>query len=46
MVINSVSISILFFQFEWNVSVSECFGEPFQGCIVHIYIYIYSTNII
>jgi hypothetical protein len=27
---------------EWNVSVSECFGVPFRGCTVHIYI----TNII
>ena len=38
-VINSVSVSVSFFQLEWNVSVSECFGIPFQGCTVHIYIY-------
>jgi len=49
-VVNSVSVGVSFFQLEWNVSVSECFGVPFQGCTVHIYIYIYiyiySTNII
>jgi hypothetical protein len=39
-------VGILFFQLKWNVSVSECFGMPFQSCTVHIYIYIYSTNII
>jgi hypothetical protein len=43
-VINSVSIGVSFFQLEWNVSASECFGVPFRGCTVHIYIY--STNII
>jgi len=42
-VVNFVSVDILFFQLKWNVSVSECFGVPFQGCTV---IYIYSTNII
>jgi hypothetical protein len=41
-VVNSVSVGVLFFQLEWNVSVSECFGVPFRGCTVHIY----STNII
>ena len=47
-VVISVSVSVSFFQLEWNVSVSEYFGVPFQDCIVHIYIYIYiySTNII
>jgi hypothetical protein len=40
-VVNSVSVGVLFFQLEWNVSVSECFGVPFRGCTVHIYIYIY-----
>jgi hypothetical protein len=44
-VVNSVSISILFFLLEWNVSVSECFGVPFRGYTV-LFIYIYSTNII
>jgi len=43
-VVNSVLVGVLFFQLEWNVSVLECFGVPFQGCTVHIYIYI--TNII
>jgi hypothetical protein len=43
-VVNFVSVGVLFFQLEWNVSVLECFDMPFQGCIVHIYIY--STNII
>jgi hypothetical protein len=41
-VVNFISVGVLFFQLEWNVSVSECFGVPFQGCTV----YIYSTNII
>jgi hypothetical protein len=40
-VVNSVSVGVLFFQLEWNVSVSECFGVPFRGCTVNIYIYIY-----
>jgi len=40
-VVNSVSVDVLFFQLEWNVSVSKCFGVPFRGCTVHIYIYIY-----
>jgi hypothetical protein len=40
-VVNSVSVGVLFFQLEWNVSVSECFGVPFRSCTVHIYIYIY-----
>jgi hypothetical protein len=43
-VVNSVSVGVLFFQLEWNVSVSEYFGVPFRGCTVHIYIN--STNII
>jgi hypothetical protein len=42
-VVNSVSVGVLFFQLEWNVSVSECFGVPFRGCTVHIYIYIQQT---
>jgi hypothetical protein len=45
-VVNSVLISVLFFQLKWNVSVSKCFGVLFWGCTVHIYIYIYKTNII
>jgi len=45
-VVNSVSVGVLFFQLKWNVSVSECFDVPFRSCTVHIYIYIYSTNII
>jgi hypothetical protein len=47
-VVNFVSVGVLFFQLEWNVSVSECFGVLFRGLTVHIYIYIYiySTNII
>jgi hypothetical protein len=45
-VVNSVSVGVLFFQLERNVLVSECFGVPFRGCTVHIYIYINSTNII
>jgi hypothetical protein len=45
-VVNSVSVGVSFFQLERNVLVSECFGVPFRGCTVHIYIYIYSTNII
>jgi len=43
-VVNSVSVGVLFFQLEWNVSVSECrFGVVL---LIYIYIYIYSTNII
>jgi hypothetical protein len=38
-VVNSVSVGVLFFQLEWNVSVSECFDVPFRGYTVHIYIY-------
>jgi hypothetical protein len=34
-VVNSVSIGVSFFQLEWNVSVSECFGVPFRGCTVN-----------
>ena len=45
-VVNSVSVGVLFFQLELNVSISECFGMPFRSCTVLIYIYIYSTNII
>ena len=45
-VVNSLYVGVLFFQLEWNVSVLECFGVPFRGYTVHIYIYIYSTNII
>jgi hypothetical protein len=45
-VVNSVSLGVLFFQLEWKVSVSECFGVPFRVFTVHIYIYIYITNII
>jgi len=47
-VVNFVSVGVLFFQLEWNVSVLECYDMSFQGCTVHIYIYIYiySTNII
>ena len=37
-VVNSVSVGVLFFQLEWNVLVSECFGVPFRDCTVHIYI--------
>jgi len=33
-----VSVGVSFFQLEWNVSVSECFGVPFRSCTVHIYI--------
>jgi hypothetical protein len=40
-VVNFVSVGVLFFQLEWNVSVSECFGVLFRGLTVHIYIYIY-----
>jgi hypothetical protein len=40
-VVNSVSLGVLFFQLEWKVSVSECFGVPFRVFTVHIYIYIY-----
>jgi hypothetical protein len=43
-VVNSVLVGVSFFQLQWNVSVSECFGVPFRGYTVHIYIY--STNII
>ena len=43
-VVNSVSVGVSFFQWERNVSVSECFGVPFRGCTVHIYIYIYIFN--
>jgi hypothetical protein len=43
-VINFVSVGVLFFQLEWNVSVSECFGVPFRGCTVYIYIYIYNKH--
>jgi hypothetical protein len=43
-VVNSVSLGVLFFQLEWKVSVSECFGVPFRVFTIHIYIYI--TNII
>jgi len=52
-VVNSVSVDVLFFQLEWNVSVSNVsvlivsvskyFGVPFQSCTVHIYIYIQKT---
>jgi len=42
-VVNSVSVGVLFFQLEWNVSISKCFGVPFRGCTVHIYIYIEQT---
>ena len=47
-VVNSVSVGVLFFQLEWNISVSEYFGMPFRGLLfIYIYIYIYnSTNII
>jgi len=38
-VVNSVSVGVSFFQLEWNVSVSGCFGVPFRGCTVHIYIF-------
>jgi len=40
-VVNSVLVSVLFFQLKWNVSVLKCFGMPFWGCTVYIYIYIY-----
>jgi hypothetical protein len=40
-VVNSVSVDVLFFQLEWNVSVSECFDVLFRSCTVHIHIYIY-----
>ena len=50
-VCNSVSVGVLFYQLEWNVSILECFNVPFRGCTVHthththththIYIYIY-----
>jgi len=42
--VNFISISVLFFQLQWNISVSERFDVPFRGYTV--YIYIYSTNII
>ena len=37
-VVNSVSVGVLFFQLEWNISVSEHFDVPFRDCTVHIYI--------
>jgi hypothetical protein len=43
-VVNSVSVSVSFFQLEWNVLVLKCFGVPFRGCTVYIYIYIYIYN--
>ena len=52
-VVNSVLVGVSFFQLEWNVSVSECFGVPFRSCTVHthththththIYIYMQQT---
>jgi len=49
-VVNFVLVDVLFFQLERYILVSESFGVPFRGCIVHIYIYkiqnINSTNII
>ena len=39
-VVNSVSVGVLFYQLEWNVSVLECFAVPFEGYTIHIYIYI------
>jgi hypothetical protein len=38
-VVNFISVDVLFFQLEWNVSVSECFDMPFRGCTVYIYIF-------
>ena len=40
-VVNSISVGVLFFQLEWSVSVSECFGVLFRGCTINIYVYIY-----
>ena len=37
-VVNFVSVGVMFFQLEWNISVSEHFGVPFRDCTVHIYI--------
>ena len=35
-VVNSVSVGVSFFQLERNVSVSECFGVPFQIGRAHV----------